>query len=297
MLEDLNQLRLLESLGKVHSLGAAAKALSLPLATVSRKLKSLEAELDQRVLDRSARRFRLTEFGAELVQIATRSLDELQSAGAKLKGDQHALRGEIRITAPADFASRYLGGPIHQFRQRYPGIRMALSLTARRVNLAEEGIDLAIRVGPIQAEDLIPRRLMTIPRGIYASSAFAHLAPVRLEDAEQLPWVQLGFPGLTQMPLVNRQTGKEANLTITPVIAADSLAVCAALVREGAGCALLTDLWMQEYVQSGEVIRLWPDWEAPLVDVHLLYTARQLPARVRVFVDFLIDFFAEPKTR
>jgi DNA-binding transcriptional LysR family regulator len=293
MLSDLNHLRLLDALGKAHSLSGAASLLKLPLATVSRQLKALEQEQAQRVLDRSARRFHLTEYGAELVQIATRSLDELQSATAKLNGDQQALRGEIRLTAPADFALRYLSAPIKAFRDRFPGIRFALTLTVRRVNLVEEGFDLAIRIGPIQADALIPRKLMSIARGIYASCAFAHAAPVRLEDADQLPWVHLGAAGPVRVTLINQNNGKETNLTIAPVIAADSVSVCAALVRDGAGCALLPEVWMRESVQNGSVVRLWPDFATAAVDAHLLYAERQLPARVRQFVEFLVDWFAK----
>jgi DNA-binding transcriptional LysR family regulator len=293
MLSDLNQLRLLDTLGRVHSLSAAATQMQLPLATVSRKLKQLEAEVGQKVLDRSARRFRLTEFGSELVRIAARSMDELNTAAARLSGEQQALRGEIRMTAPADFAVRYLSDAIKAFRDLQPQIRIALILTPRRVNLAEEGIDLAARVGPIQQDDLISKHLVSITRAIYASSAFAHIAPVKLSDAGSLPWVILGPPGPARLNLFNTETQARETLTVLPAIAADSVAMCAALVREGAGCSLLPEEWMSSELALGTVVRLWPDWQEPKVDAHLLFTDRQLPARVRAFVDFLTAWFAK----
>jgi DNA-binding transcriptional LysR family regulator len=293
MLSDLNQLRLLDALGRVHSLSAAASQMQTPLATVSRKLKQLELELGQKVLDRSARRFRLTEFGREMVRIATRSIDDLQSAAVRLSGERQSLSGEIRMTAPADFAVRYLSQAIKAFRDLHPQIRISLILTPRRVNLAEEGIDVAARVGAITHEDLISKHLVSITRAIYASSAFAHFAPVNLADAGRLPWIILGNPGPAQLSLRNVNTDARETLSVLPAVTADSLAMCAALVLDGAGCSVLPDVWMESEVAQGKIMRLWPDWHELKVDVHLLFTERQLPARVRAFVDFLSAWFAQ----
>jgi DNA-binding transcriptional LysR family regulator len=306
MFQDLNDLRLLSAIARAGSITEGARLLKKPAASVSRSLSALEAELGVRLIERSARRFKLTEVGVTYLQAANRVLEELSVAGEAAMGQNNELRGTIRIASTADFVAHFMAKPLADFCARHVDVKVVLALSPRRVNLIDEGFDLAVRIGVIDDLSLISRPLMHFTKGLYMCAkraATENLArftghppdPVALSA---LPWLALSTQQNSPFMVELTATGqtapdapKNVRFAVNPRIEGDSVAVGYELLLAGAGIAAMPDVFMQDAIAAGHVIRILPDWHAGAAQAHIVYPARSMPKRVRALVDHLTAHF------
>ncbi len=164
---DLNAVRMFVAVVQAGSLSAGAVRLSMPLPTVSRRLRQLERDMKVQLLERSVHGTRLTDAGTRLFEYASRGLETLAEGEEALRADQARLKGRLRLSLPTGFEPWWelLGA----FQRQYPDIQLSVYATDRRVDLIQDGIDVALRVGAIQHEAMVARHLLTYRHVLVAS--------------------------------------------------------------------------------------------------------------------------------
>ena len=164
---DLNATRMFVAVVQAGSLSAAASRLGIPLPTLSRRIRDLERQLKVQLLERSARGAKLTDAGARLYEHAGRGIETLLEAEQAAVNDQAHLRGRLRLSLPQTFEPWW--SLLAAFQQRYPDIEIYVYSTERRVDLVEDGIDVALRVGAIVHEAMVARRVLSFRNILVAS--------------------------------------------------------------------------------------------------------------------------------
>ena len=164
---DLNAVRIFVAVVQAGSLSAAAARLAIPLATLSRRIRDLERQLKVQLLERSARGTKLTDAGARLYEQAGRGIEALLEAEQAVVSDQALLKGRLRLSLPQTFVPWW--DLLAAFQRRYPDIQVYVYSTERRVDLIEDGIDVALRVGAIVHETMVARRVLSSRNILVAS--------------------------------------------------------------------------------------------------------------------------------
>src|SRR6266403_1104192 len=164
---DLNATRMLVAVVQAGSLSSAATRLGTPLATLSRRIRDLERQLRVQLLERSARGTKLTDAGARLYEHASRGIEALLEAEQVVASDQARLKGRLRLSLPQTFEPWW--DLLAAFQRRYPDIQVYVYSTERRMDLIEDGIDVALRVGPIVHEALVARHVLSFRNILVAS--------------------------------------------------------------------------------------------------------------------------------
>ncbi len=272
------------------SLSAAGRTLGLPLATVSRRLSELEAHIGTRLLTRSTRQLALTDAGLAYLAACRRILEEVGDAEREAAGEYSAPRGELVITAPVVFGRMHVLPLVTDFLRQYPDVHVRLVLGDRALNLLDEHVDLAVRIGALPDSSLIALRVGEVRRVVCASPDYfaergvpAHPDDLVGHDGvifdglpSPLSWVfrvKRAEPAEVMVPIRSRLTVNSANAAIDAAIA-------------GLGVTRVLSYQIADAQRSGALQIVLQDYEPPPWPVQLVY-ARQgrLPVKLRAFLD------------
>jgi DNA-binding transcriptional LysR family regulator len=270
------------------SLSAAGRRLNMPLATVSRKISDLEAHLKTRLLNRSTRQLILTEAGRDYLSACREILERIDEAELTASGAYANARGQLVIAAPLVLGRLHLIPVIAEFIDAYPDVDVRLFLGDRNVNLLEEHIDLALRVGVLPDSSLIATQLGSIHHMVCASPTYLErfgtpLVPDDLKSHRCLtfegitPSTEWAFgPAREKVPIKSR-------LVVNTAEAAISAAV------EGAGVTRVLSYQVASAIAEGKLVRLLSDHEPTAIPVSLIYVGGgRLPMKSRAFIDFAV---------
>ena len=289
-MDRLTALNVFRNVVELGSFAAASRQLGLSPAAISKNVGELEAHLATRLINRTTRRMSLTEAGATYFERITRVLDDLDDADGTLQAAQSTPSGVLRVSAPVTVTLIGLSEAIPGFLERYPDLMLDLRLDDRRVNLVEEGFDVALR-GSDSLEDsgLIARKLMTMDHVLCASpSYFAKRG--RPEQPEEL-----ARHSCVQFSLSDHATEwtfrKNARTVKMPIRGrykvSSSLAVRDAL-RAGFGLSLIPRMYVQQDLASGQLVAALADWAPNESSLYAVYPSkRYVVSKVRAFIDFL----------
>lgn len=277
-----------------ESLVRAAEHLSMPKATVSRRLTNLEAALGQRLLLRTTRRLTLTEFGQEFLDHCRRVAEEVAVTQDFVRSQDVQPRGRLRISMPEDYARNNLSRALATFVETYPEIQLDLDLSSRLVDLIGERFDLAIRMGTLENDStLVARKIDEQHLGLYASPIYLslHPAPKHPDDLHQHIAVRLLSNRGQPIPW-KLSRGKAVWEGVPPGrMALNSIGVIQQLLLDGAGIGALPDRFTREDVRLKRLVRVLPEWCLPSVPAWAVIPMRRyLPVKTRVFLDHLEQF-------
>lgn len=274
------------------SFAAAARHLNLSPAAVSKNIGELEAHLAVRLMNRTTRRMSLTEAGETYYERVVRILDDLAEADGTLGAMQQEPRGLLRVSAPMTVTLTSLSTVIPVFLERYPAVSLDLRLDDRRVDIVEEGFDIAIRGSDnLESSGLIARKLMTMYHVLCAAPSYfeRHGAPKSPKELAAHNCVQFSLSGHA-----NQWTFRKGKDTVRVPIdgrykVTSSLAVRDALCA-GFGLSLVPWIYVREQLESGALCTALDDWAPDETTLYAVYpTKRYVMSKVRVFLDFLID--------
>ena len=290
---DLAQLRIFARIADLGSVSGAARALGLPKSSVSRALARLEAAVGAALIERSTRHLRLTDAGRLLHRHGARILDDVSEAENEVGRLVGRPSGTLRISVGFTFAAGPLAPMLAGFVKRYPEVRVVLTVDNRTVDLLTEDIDVSIRIGPLADSELIARRLGAIALWACASPAYlaARGTPEALDDLashaliahadRRTPW------------RVRTPSGAMRTLETEPAVVIPEPAVVKTMLLGDAGIGWLPDFDARDALASGALVRVLPGYEVESVEVHALYPShRSLSAKVRVFIDMLVEHMA-----
>lgn len=270
------------------SLSAAARRLGTPLATVSRKVTALEAHLKTRLVNRSSRQFTLTDAGRSYVAACRRILDDVGEAERAASGEYGAPRGELIVTAPIVFGRLHVLPVVVGFLLAYPDIDIRMVLADRVVNLLEEHVDLAVRIGDLPDSSLVATRLGTIRRVVCASPAYLAAQGVPRHPGELAARACVTFEGLTSPDRWTfRHGGSDVSVAIRSRLSVNTAEAAIDAAVAGVGVTRVLSYQAAKALQAGELAVLLQDFEPPPAPVHLVSAGgRLLPLKLRAFRDY-----------
>lgn len=284
------------------SLTAAADRLEVAKSAVSRRLKDLEARLGVQLLQRTTRTMKLTDAGRELYQRVGPLLDDLAAAEAATTDVHCDLAGKLRLSVPTTFGHRHLTPALRDFCSEHPDVELDLAFNDRRVDLVDEGFDLAIRIGELDDSSLIARRLATTTQVVCASPLYLErhgepTTPTDLLDHRCLVYTLRSDP--TGWPYRVRPTEEDPSppwqsVAIRPFLRANSGDFLADAARAGRGVVMEPDFIVHADLRSGSLVRLLDrGFEWSTLGIWAVYPpTRFVSRRVRAFIDFLAARFA-----
>ena len=270
------------------SLSAASRKLGMPLATVSRKVSELEAHLKTRLVTRTSRRLTLTETGRAYVAACKRILEELEEAERDASGEYRAPRGDLTVTAPIVFGRLHVLPLVAGFLNSYSDIDVRLVLADRTLNLLEEQIDVAVRIGALPDSSLIATRVGAVRRIVCASPAYLATrgAPQTPADLAALDCVT--FEGLSSpTSWTFRADNAEPSVRIHSRLAVTTAEAAVDAAIAGIGVTRVLCYQAADAVRAGSLLIVLQDFEPMPWPVSLIYRGQALlPLKVRAFLDF-----------
>ncbi|WP_029921974.1 LysR family transcriptional regulator [Nevskia soli] len=273
--------------------GRANRAVGRPKATLSRRVAELEQGLGVRLIERGGRVLRLTEEGRTLHERTAGLMAELAEAGEAVASRAPIPRGRLRVSAPVVFAHVALARIGARFALAYPQVELEIVADDRVIDPVEEGYDLVIRINPAEDARLVGRRLLQDERLLVAAPGVARPALARKLGAE-VP-VRAVMPAAASAGTLWRMRGKGGARVLRPeaILKLSSLLMVREAVLAGVGAALLPKLLVAEDVAAGR-LACWGTEDGAAVEIWALYGSRRLlSAKVRAFLDALIEAFAE----
>ena len=281
------------------SFARAAERLAMSTSAVSRHVADLETYLSTRLLHRTTRKLSLTESGQAYFERALHLLADLEETEAVVSSSTVTPRGTIRLTCSTSFGVPYLAPAIGAFQARYPDVRFDISASNRFVDLVEEGLDLAIRIGELGNANLIARRIGGMRLIACASPGYLKRKgmPRHPDDLVKHNCFTYEYSPLKNVwPFRdnrNRQNN-ELRVRVDGSVHANNGEMLAAIAAAGVGIALEPDFVVKPLLASGELVEILKGYRPAPYNIYAVYPSRRhLSAKVRTFVDFLADHFAK----
>ena len=295
-MEDLNDLYYYAQVVEYGGFAPAGRSLGVPKSRLSRRVAALEERLGVRLIHRSTRRFSVTEIGQTYYDHCKAMLVEAEAAQEAIDSVQAEPRGVIRLTCPVTLLHVHIGAFLADFMVRYPGITVHLEATNRRVDVVNEGVDVAIRVRqpPLEDSDLVLKVLSERGLALVASPFLVQRFGMPRQPADLHGWPSLGLgsPGPDFRWELHGEDGVPVSLYHQPrFVTTDMIALRRAAVA-GVGVVQLPVLSVQRQLERGELVQLLPDWGLRRDIIHAVFPSRRglLPA-VRTLLDSLAEFY------
>lgn len=270
------------------SLSAAARRLGMPLATVSRKVSELEAHLKTQLLIRSSRRLTLTDAGQAYIAACKRILEDIGEAERVASGEYRAPKGDLIITTPIVFGRLHVLPVATAFLKAYPDIDIRIVLADRVVNLFEEHVDLAVRIGALPDSSLVATRVGSIRRVACGSPAYFAERGMPKSPSELGTHDCITFDGLTSPDTWIFAKGKaDISVPIRSRLIVNTAEAAIDAAIAGTGITRVLSYQIADAMQAGALAVILQEFEPPPWPVNLVYAGGQLlPLKLRAFLDF-----------
>jgi DNA-binding transcriptional LysR family regulator len=279
------------------SFTAAADRLGLSKSVVSKYVTRLENRLGARLLNRTTRRLSLTEVGRTFLERSRQGLHEIEEAEAEVSRLQSEPRGTLRINCPMSFGILHISPALPEFLAHYPDLAVDMSLDDRRVDLVEEGFDLAIRIGELPDSSLIARRLGPCRHVLCGAPGYfqRHGVPRTPEDLRDHNALIFQYQDSPREWHFRAPQGSIIRVAVSGSIQMNnSLGLREALLRE-VGITLTPTFVVGEDIKAGRLQTVLKDYETLEVSIYAVYPQRRhLSPKVRAFVDFMVSHIADP---
>lgn len=287
-------------LARKANLSAAARELDITPPAVTRRLAQLEQRLGVRLVNRTTRTVSLTTEGEIYLEHAIKILADIREMEDQVASRRAAPKGLLRINATLGFGRTTIAPLVSEFARRYPDVKVQLQLTDRPINLVEEAFDLGIRFGELPDSRLSARKIMPNRRFLCASSAYlkAFGEPEKPEDLAR------------HRCILHRQNDdahgvwrltkgrKTETVKVGGALSSNDGDVVLGWALDGHGILLRSEWDLAKYLGSGRLRLVLPEFKLTPADLFVFYpTRRNLPAKVRAFVDFLVEQFHSERTR
>jgi DNA-binding transcriptional LysR family regulator len=304
-MDDLSAIRLFHTVVRSGSFSEAGRQLDMAPSSVSRQIGHLEDSLGVRLFTRTTRSLTLTGAGEMWSQRSARILGEIEEACDAVRDFDSSPRGTLRITAPIAFGRLHMAPALIDFLQRHPEVSVEYGLTDRVVDLVEEGVDIAIRIGRLPDSSLVARRIAPMSRRIYASPDYLSRRgqprnPAELADHDCLTFRlneagSLWRPGADLWRLEDEHGPVE--VPVSGPLKASSAEVLVRAAVAGLGLILVLDWLVGEQLEAGALVQVLEDYDVAASGadgaIYAVYpSGRYVSAKVRAFVDHAVKYFA-----
>ena len=273
----------------LHGFAPAARKLGLSPSAVTRLIAALEDRLGARLLQRTTRQVALTDIGARYLERARRILADVEEAEGAAEGERTRPSGRLVVSAPVGFGRLHVSPVMSAYLKRYPEVSSELRLADRMINLVEDGVDLAVRIGHLADSTLVARHVGEMRRIVVASSGYleARGEPKTPEAVASHETIQFGA---TAAPPDWRfvRDGREVRVTPTPRFITNSSDAAIQYAEAGGGLTRVMFYQAADAIRRGRLRIVLAKFEQPPLPIHLVYpTSRLLSAKVRTFIDLV----------
>jgi DNA-binding transcriptional LysR family regulator len=292
MLDDMNELRTFVRIAALGSLSAAGREMGLALSVVSKRLTTLEHKTETRLIARSTRRLSLTDEGAKLLDSAQRILAEVDEAEAVLTHGRVEPQGVLRVSAPVALGRAHVSPVCRDLVRAYPKISVEVALTDRLVSLIDEGIDVVVRIGEPKISGLVMRKLADNHRVVVAAPGYLERAGTPATPAD-LPNHECLHYGAGQTWRLVGPDDQVAEVEVASRLRSDNGEVSHDWALSGCGLIMKSWIDVEADVRSGRLVHLLQAWRSASAPICALFPSnRQVPTRVRVFLDAMVERLA-----
>ncbi|SOE83045.1 transcriptional regulator, LysR family [Caballeronia arationis] len=295
-MDHLQSMKVFVRVADLGSFARAANSMDISNAVATRHIADLEGRLGTRLLNRTTRSLSLTESGQVYLERARQILDELDDVEQMVVARNHEPVGSLRIVAPVVFGLHNLAPVLQTYAQRYPKVVPDVTLVDRQVDLVEEGFDVGIVIArQVRSASVVTRRLTTGCMTVCATPDYlaTHGTPTRPEELLAHPCLSLPSEYWGDERVF---TGPEGEVRVRPsnVIVANNTEMLRQFALLGMGIAILPSYLIGNDTTSGRFVRLLSDYRLPQVEINVAYPSRRhLPAKVRTFIDHLVEHFSQ----
>ena len=287
-MDRLDAMSVVVAVGEAGSFSAAARRLGMPLPTLSRRISDLEAHLNTRLFNRSTRRLSLTDAGQAYLQACKRILEEVIEAERSASGEFNAPRGDLVISAPIVFGRLHVLPTIGAFLKAYPDVRVRFVQSDRLINLLEEHVDLAVRIGELVDSVLIATRVGSTRRVVCASPSYLAEFGTPKHPTEVPAHQMISFEGLTSPDTwVFKADSSEIRIPIRPKLIVNTAEAAIDAAIEGVGLTRVLSYQIEHAIRAGALATILKRFEPAPAPISLVYPSqRRLPLKLRAFLDF-----------
>lgn len=286
---NLNDLSLFIRVVETGSFTAAAESLNVQKSTISRRIAQLEDTLGIRLIQRTTRKLKLTPEGEELFNRAQPLVDDLEAVQDDISASRTELRGRLRLTMPTEIGVFMMNEVITSFMQTYPRLEVDVELSTRTVDLIEEGVDLALRLGPLPNSSLIARHIAGLHRGLFATPEYLELQgmPHTPDDLANHQCISLLKP-FDHLRFTNWNNSEP--VTMGGRLRTNSMSFVREMILQHMGVGRLPEVFCGELVKTGRIVRVLDEFTLDPLEVNALYASRRnLNPRVRAFLDHMSE--------
>lgn len=288
-MDRLDEFRLFLAIVDSGSFAAGGRKFARSPSSATRIVGEMEQRLGTRLLHRTTRKLSLTDSGARLAEQARRLLADFDEAIEYAVGETETLRGQIRLSAPMFFGSRHIAPLVSEFLEAHPDMTLQLSLEDRLVDLIEERIDAALRIGHLESSSLMSKRVGQVRRVVVASPDYLEKygMPRKPEDLLRHRAVFFNNHANAAAWAFQRKDQTQQKIKVPSRVEVNRAKAAIVLAREGMGLARILSYQVIQELKEGSLVRVLKVYELPPVPIQLVYpSARLLAPRVRAFLDF-----------
>ncbi|UTZ43728.1 LysR family transcriptional regulator [Vibrio campbellii] len=275
------------AVAETNSFTGAANKLKTSVAQISRRVSALEERLAVKLLHRTTRKVSLTEAGQLYYQQCKHLVEGLELAELAVTQMQAEPKGVLKVTAPVTYGEVNLAPLLHQFIEKYPQVNLDLNLTNQKLDLIEQGVDVAIRLGRLQDSSLIAKRLSSRQLYVCASPAYLDRSgePHTLSELSHHQCL-VGTADYWHF----KEQKREKSLRVSGQIKCNSGFALVDAAKRGLGLVQLPDYYVQEALDNGELVEVLTDYRDDREGIWALYPQnRNLSPKVRLLIDFLAE--------
>jgi DNA-binding transcriptional LysR family regulator len=284
----MHEIEVFIAVAEAGSFAAAARRLHLSPPAVTRAIAALEDRLGARVFQRTTRNVTITDIGARFLEVARRVLNDLEAAEREAMGETTVPQGHLTLTASVTFGRSALAPVVGAFLDAHPRVSVSVLLLDRVVNLVEEGVDLAVRIGDLPESRLIAKRLGAVHRILVASPAYLAAHGTPRAPADLRSHQVIAFTGLMPNREWRYRNGQRtASVALAPRLEINDAvaAIDAAILNQGITTAL--SYVVAGHIRAGRLVPVLQEFTLPPQPVHLVYPeARLMAPKLRAFLDF-----------
>jgi DNA-binding transcriptional LysR family regulator len=290
-MDRLDAMQAFVTVADLKGFAPAARKLGLSPSGVTRLIAGLENHLSARLLQRTTRSVTLTDAGARYLERARRILADVEEAEIAAEGERARPSGRLVISAPVGFGRLHVSPVLTTYLKRYREVSAELRLEDRMINLVEEGIDLAVRIGHLADSSLVARHIGEMRRITVASPGYlkARGEPKRPQDVAAHDTIQFGgAAGADEWRFV--EGGNEVRLEHSPRFSTNSADAAIRYAEAGGGLTRVLAYQAAEAIKRGRLKAVLTKFEQPALPIHIIYpTSRLLSAKVRTFIDLVVE--------
>ncbi len=294
----MGQLESMQVFARVVEAGSITKAaeqLNLAKSAVSKRLRELEGRLGLKLINRTTRKSSLTEAGTLYYQRVKLILEEVEVLDSQMLTKTQALEGSLKLAIPMSFGLSHLAPAIDLFVKQHPGLKIKVDFSDRKVNIIEEGVDLAFRIGHLEDSSMQAREIAPIKHVLCASPEYInqHGKPESPEQLKHHKILKYGSSPLAGIRLKDNEN-REHSIHVEPYVIANNGAFLKTMAISGHGIVVLPTFIVWDALASNTLVPVLEGYSVPTMHAYAVYPpTRHLPLKVRSLIDFLIDRFGD----